>query len=192
MDLEKLLHEKHITRYRLSKKSGIPQSTIADICIGKTRIEKCSGDTLYRIAKALDMSMESLVQDECGVLEERVDFPLYRSSICHLVKDMGDVPFIMDVLSSGKVRDYYSLGWYPECFYLLAITDYLSRTNGIPVYTGYDEIRSHKLKKKIYPADVLLMDKLLNTDRNRKECLKKAIPEFLRFNIVESEIRDVD
>ena len=62
--LNDLLIEKKISKYRLAKESGIPQTTIADICSGKSRIEKCSADTIYKIAKALGVSMESLIEQE--------------------------------------------------------------------------------------------------------------------------------
>ena len=48
--INRLLEEKGITKYRLSKESGVPQTTIIDICSGKTRIVKCSAETYYRIA----------------------------------------------------------------------------------------------------------------------------------------------
>ena len=57
--LNDLLIEKKISKYRLAKESGIPQTTIADICSGKSRIEKCSADTIYKIAKALGVSMRA-------------------------------------------------------------------------------------------------------------------------------------
>ena len=44
------LKEQNITKYRLSKDSGVPQATINDICSGKAELEKCASGTLYRIA----------------------------------------------------------------------------------------------------------------------------------------------
>ena len=64
MYLNDLLTEKKMTKYRLAKESGIPQTTITDICSRKARIEKCSVDTIYKIAKVLDVSMESLIEQE--------------------------------------------------------------------------------------------------------------------------------
>ena len=61
MSINELLVQKNITKYRLWKESGVPQATISDICTGKTSIEKCSAETIYRIAKVLDVSMESLI-----------------------------------------------------------------------------------------------------------------------------------
>ena len=45
--------------YHLCKESGMPQATISDICSGKTSIEKCSAETIFRIARVLNVSMES-------------------------------------------------------------------------------------------------------------------------------------
>ena len=64
MAINKLMREAGVTKYRLSKLSGLPYMTINDICNGKTSIAKCSAMTLYRIAKALGVSMESLIESE--------------------------------------------------------------------------------------------------------------------------------
>ena len=50
-----------MTQYRLAMRAGIPHATLRDICSGKARIEKCSAETVYKIAKALDVPMELLV-----------------------------------------------------------------------------------------------------------------------------------
>ncbi|MBR1907217.1 MAG: helix-turn-helix transcriptional regulator [Clostridiales bacterium] len=52
---------KKISKYKLSKLSGVPQATINDICSGKTDLEKCSAGTLYRIAKVLDITVEDIL-----------------------------------------------------------------------------------------------------------------------------------
>ncbi len=193
MYLSELLEKKNMSRYRLSKESGVAQATIADICSGKARIEKCSADTLYRIAKTLGVTMESLIEEEmeAQMQHHRTSFEVYKSNVCHLVKEKGDIDFIMDILTNDEVRKLYERKWYAECFYLLAMTDYLSRENEIPLCTKYDDIRSGKMKEMLYPASVVLMDEVMKTDTNRKESLRKAIPEFLKFNIVEVEVRNV-
>lgn len=53
-----------MTKYKLAKESGVPNATLSDICSGKTRLGKCSSDTLYRLAKALGVSMEELIEQE--------------------------------------------------------------------------------------------------------------------------------
>lgn len=191
--MSELLEKKNMSRYRLSKESGVAQATIADICSGKARIEKCSADTLYRIAKTLGVTMESLIEEEMEVQAKhhRTSFDVYKSNVCHLVKDKGDIDFILDVLTSDEIRKLYERKWYAECFYLLAMTDYLSNENEIPICTKYNDIRSRKMTNMLYPASVILMDKAMKTDANRKESIRKAIPEFLKYNIVEVEVRNV-
>ncbi|MCC8163792.1 MAG: helix-turn-helix transcriptional regulator [Lachnospiraceae bacterium] len=194
MYLNELLAERKMSKYRLAKESGVPQTTIVDICSHKARIEKCSAETIYRIAKALNVSMESLVESEINVNKiqpKRPDFDLFKSNVCHLVKDKGDIDFIIDILSSDEIRTLYERRWYAESFYLLAMVDYLSRENDVPVCTNYNDIRSQRLKETIYPAGAVLSDMAMGTDKCRRECMKNAIPEFLHFNIVESEIRNV-
>lgn len=61
MSLQTLLDEKQMTRYQLSKLSGVPKTTINDICSGKSSIEKCTAKTLRQIATALECSMETIM-----------------------------------------------------------------------------------------------------------------------------------
>lgn len=126
-----------------------------------------------------------------NILHHRTSFEVFKSNICHLVKDMGDVDFLIDILEKNEVRKLYNRKWYPESLYLLAMIDYLSRENGIPVCTNYDDIRCQRLQETIYPTDILLCDEIMHTSRNKTESQEKAIPEFMRFNIVECNVRDV-
>lgn len=60
MMIDDLLRERNMTRYRLAVTAGIPHATLNDICSGKTRLEKCSAETVYKLANALGVSMELL------------------------------------------------------------------------------------------------------------------------------------
>ena len=194
MSLSELLEQKHISKYRLSKESGVPQATISDICTGKTKIQKCSAETIYRIAKALSVSMESLVEPvviEADEEKNRMSFDLFKSTVCHRLKALGDIEFIIALLESNQIRILFDKGWYPESLYLLAMLDYLSRENNVPICDEYDDIRCHKLHRMIFPTDVLLLSKLSHSDEPKQEAIRKSIPEFLQYNIVEGNIRDV-
>ena len=106
MSINELLEQKKISKYRLWKESGVPQATISDICTGKTRIEKCSAETLYRIATVLDVSMESLIAPAIQSADEerrRPSFEVFKSNTCHKVKDMGDIPFIIQLLKTNQI-----------------------------------------------------------------------------------------
>ena len=104
---------------------------------------------------------------------------------------MGDIPFVIDLLQSNQIRKLYEKKWYPEALYLLAMLDYLSRENSIPICKNYNDIRASKLEWRIYPSSVMILCKALHSDAPKEECIRLAIPEFLRFNIVESEVRNV-
>lgn len=194
MYLNDLLTERNISKYRLAKISGVPNTTVVDICSGKSQIEKCSAETVYRIATALNVSMESLIESQVSKHSNgfvRSTFNVYKSNVCHLLKSKGDIDFIIDTLETDEIRTLYNRRWYAEAFYLLAMIDYLSRLNDIPICSDYNDIRTCKLEEPIYPSGIMLLDYAANTDRHRKAAMAKAIPEFLKYNIVESEIRDV-
>lgn len=194
MSINELLEQKKISKYRLWKESGVPQATISDICTGKTKIEKCSAETIYRIATVLDVSMESLIAPAVRIADEarrRPAFEVFKSNTCHKVKDMGDIPFIIQLLRTNQIRELYERKWYPEALYLLAMLDYLSRENNVPICKNYNDIRNRKLQRPIYPSSVIILCKTMNSNAPKEECIRLAIPEFLRFNIVESEVRNV-
>lgn len=186
--INEVMKEKKITKYRLAKNSGIPYSTVNDICNGKTQIGNCTAETVYRLAKELKVPFDELMEYYC---EKRVSFELYKSSVCHSVKEMGDIKFIYTTLIQDDIRRYYKKKWYPESLYLLAMVDYLSRENDIPVCTDYDDIRSCKLSETIYPTGVLMASEVSENEEIKEKAYREAIPEFIRFNIVENEVRNV-
>ena len=63
MIIEDLLKKRGMTKYKLAVAAGIPHATLSDLCSGKTKLEKCSAETIYRLAKALGVSMELLTEN---------------------------------------------------------------------------------------------------------------------------------
>ncbi len=63
MIIDDLLIKRNLTKYRLAMQAGIPHATLNDICSGKTKLEKCSAETVYKLAKALRVPMEVLTED---------------------------------------------------------------------------------------------------------------------------------
>lgn len=61
MDLQTYLDTKNITKYRLAKISGVPKTTVIDICSGKSSLQKCSARTVWQLAKALGCTMEDMM-----------------------------------------------------------------------------------------------------------------------------------
>ena len=64
MDLNTILRQKDMTKYRLAQLSGIPKTTIADLCAGRSSLDRCSFRTIRLLARALDCSMEDLAELE--------------------------------------------------------------------------------------------------------------------------------
>jgi len=188
MYINDLMQMKSMTKYRLSKNSHIPYSTINDICSGKAKLDQCSAETIYKLAKEFGVSMEALLEP---IFMERISFELFKSNICHKVKESGDIDFIVDVLEKDDIRKYYKMKWYPESLYLLAMLDYISRLNHVPLCSRYNDLRQCKLNDTVYPASVLAACAVAKDNRLKEKSRHEAIPEFMRFNIVESEIRDV-
>ena len=80
---------------------------------------------------------------------------------------------------------------YPESLYLLAMVDYLSIENHIPLYKNYNDIRSGRLKNTLYPSSIIAKAVFMKDDSIKEKAKKESIPEFIRFNIVEAEVRNI-
>lgn len=65
-------------------------------------------------------------------MEKRCSFELFKSNVCHWLKEEGDIDFLIQVLESDLIRKYYNRKWYLESFYLLGMLDYISRINDVP------------------------------------------------------------
>jgi transcriptional regulator with XRE-family HTH domain len=194
MGINHLLVAKGLTKYRLSKDTGIAYATISDICSGKTLLANSSASTAYRIAKLLGISVEQLLETEImGRVygQKRSDFDVFKSNVCHRVKDIGDLKFIIEILGLNLIRKYFNMKWYPEALYLLAMVDYLSRENDLPLCTNYNDIRACKLSSVVYPSGIVMLSAATGDNRYKEESIREAIPEFLKFNIVENEVRNV-
>lgn len=120
----------------------------------------------------------------------RIDFELFKSNVCHRLKEKGDIDFIIDLLEKDEITEYYKRKWYSECLYLLAMLDYISRVNNVPICNRYEELRHLKLKDPLFPASILILANVNNDNTIKKKALAHSIPEFMRFNIVENDIRN--
>ena len=104
---------------------------------------------------------------------------------------LGDIDFIIEVLENDEITEYYNRGWYPECLYMLAMLDYLSRVNKIPLCNKYDFLRRFRLSETVYPTSIIIMALGRNGESIREQAISESIPEFIRFNIVENDVRDI-
>ena len=103
-------------------------------------------------------------------MEKRCNFELFKSNVCHRLKESGDIDFLIETLE--KVEE--------------------AQIEKEPVLSfEYDDLRQQRLQKLVYPAGVIVTANVLKNDQIKEEAVKNSIPEFLRHNIVESEVRNV-
>ena len=62
MLLSEQIKKCNLSLYKLSKISGLPQSTISDINTGKSKLLDCNGKTLLNLYKALKLTIEELLE----------------------------------------------------------------------------------------------------------------------------------
>lgn len=112
MNLQTALNERNISMYRLSKISGIPKTTIIDICAGRSSLEKCSAKTVQLIAKALNCTMEELLEPDFDTDGKPTDKSYLE---CNLPKFLEkSLSVYKDALEEERKGKYVSL---MDCYY---------------------------------------------------------------------------
>ncbi|MDD2402368.1 MAG: helix-turn-helix transcriptional regulator [Clostridia bacterium] len=61
MTINELLKEKGMSKYKLSKASGIPWATLSDICSGKTNLTRCNAQTLQKLSGTFGITIEDIL-----------------------------------------------------------------------------------------------------------------------------------
>ncbi len=188
MLLKDYVNRKNVSLYRISKDTQIPYTTLRDLYTEKTPLPKASGEVIYKISTYLNVPMEEMLTSYMRI---RPAFENFKSETCQKLKAMGDIPFIVELLESDRIHEYYNDEWFPEALYLLAMLDYLSRENNIPLCTDYDDLRKAKLAKPLFPASIVSLAEATGNNSYYTDAINSSIPEFLKYNIVENDIRNV-
>lgn len=118
MNLQEYIDSRNITKYHLSQISGVPKTTIIDICSGKSSLPKCSARTVQRLAKALDCTMEYIMSldtidtgydKETGLPKSKkyleCDLPPYLQESLENMKQSWEIE------DSGKRDLHWDLYW---------------------------------------------------------------------------------
>ena len=117
------------------------------------------------------------------------DFEVFKGNVYVRIQENGPLDFISKILVSNVIEEYWNDQNTLYAIYLLAMVDYLSKMNGVPLYSKYDYMRKYKLKDRIYPLSITISAKIDN--KSEEEYIDDAIPEFLKYNIVEGDIFNV-
>ena len=138
MNLQSALNERNISMYHLSKISGVPKTTVI---AGRSSLEKCSAKTVLLLAKALNCTMEELLEPDYDINGKPVDnsylecnLPLFLADSLSVYRDAlmkqqnGAVVTLMDCyycelqsdINSAEVNNIISSeqAWYLREKYL--------------------------------------------------------------------------
>lgn len=121
MSLQDYLDQHHISKYRLSKLSGVPMTTIIDIFSGKSDISRCAASTIQRLAHALNCTMEEIM-DMASPYDSETGLPKDGSYLelglpDFLQKSIAAMQVTWDLLDNGKE----SFTW--DCDYCVLQSD---------------------------------------------------------------------
>lgn len=191
--LKLLLNSNNVSLYKLEKTSGLSHATLNDLYNEKTNVEKCSSALIHDIATSLNMSMDKLYSiltyNDLSLLSFNDSFDLFKSNVCHELKEIDYKEFLKMHIINNTVPRYFDKNMKLEALYMLSLIDYLCMTYNLPLIKEYDVIRSYKLDKLYVPKSVYL---LLKTKRIKISSLyKESIPIFLEHNILEANIYDI-
>lgn len=187
MNFRSLLLKNNITGYALSKKSGIPYTTISDLLNNKTNIGNISLKNALSISEVLGVKVEELIKLEG---DRPIEFRYFRNNTLNELRRIGELAFVKKIIK-GKLIDYYHKNNEKDkALYLLALIDYLSIKNGEEIYKmRYNKYRKEKLDQTLMVGSNLFRYRSAEDAEN--DLGIKVIPEFKKYNIVEEDIYNV-
>lgn len=195
------IHDKmaslELSRAELARLSQTPDSTLRDILNGEAVLEHCQAATVCRLASALEMSVEELLRLEPlardmpmpskEALHEAMHLDRYlyiRDAILQLLNGIGAEDFIQAILREHFFEDFYAHREYAEALFLLGLMDYLCDCTGTERITRYAPYRGDMMETPVFPrrtsGHLYSMDEKL-------VLLHHAIPQLIKYNIVEAE-----
>jgi hypothetical protein len=147
---------------------------------------KCNAETLYKLSKVLGVSMEELLESELRKKSKADSFEDFRKEECRHLKAKGDIPYLIELLESGRIQKLYKARDYPSCYYLVAMADYLSSLHNVPLCKDYHDIRTKSLTTPIFPGNPGSLD-----EKKKSLLISKALPEFSHFALYEQDVRKI-
>ena len=97
MDIQARLNELNMTKYSLSKISGVPKTTVLDLCAGRSAVERCSAKTVQQLARALNCTMEDVMTFAPPCAYDEKGLPEDKSYL-----ECGLPPYLQDSLAQMK------------------------------------------------------------------------------------------
>lgn len=116
MNIQSMLQVRNMSMYRLSQISGVPKTTVIDICSGKSDIEGCTARTVMQLSRALGCSMEELMQIDNARYDRETGLPKDESYLekglpGYLQKSIAAMQASWKIVDSGKRDLHWDLVW---------------------------------------------------------------------------------
>lgn len=116
MNMQSMLQARNMSMYRLSQISGVPKTTVIDICSGKSDIEGCTARTVLQLSRALGCSMEELMQIDNARYDRETGLPKDESYLekglpGYLQKSIAAMQASWKIVDSGKRDLHWDLVW---------------------------------------------------------------------------------
>lgn len=116
MNIQSMLQVRNMSMYRLSQISGVPKTTVIDICSGKSDIEGCTARTVLQLSRALGCSMEELMQIDNVRYDRETGLPKDESYLekglpGYLQKSIAAMQASWKIVDSGKRDLHWDLYW---------------------------------------------------------------------------------
>ncbi|MBQ7656831.1 MAG: helix-turn-helix transcriptional regulator [Clostridia bacterium] len=116
MTMQSMLREKNMSMYRLSQISGVPKTTVIDICSGKSDIEGCTAKTVMQLSRALGCTMEELMQIENARYDRTTGLPkderyLEKGLSAYLQKSIAAMQASWAIIDGGGKDLHWDIYW---------------------------------------------------------------------------------
>ena len=116
MTMQSMLREKNMSMYRLSQISGVPKTTVIDICSGKSDIEGCTAKTVLQLSRALGCTMEELMQIDNARYDRTTGLPkderyLEKGLPAYLQKSIAAMQASWAIIDGGGKDLHWDIYW---------------------------------------------------------------------------------
>ena len=112
--LKEYLTKNKISMYALSKESGVPYSTLNDICNGKVTIENCKAGVVKRLSGVLHISMDefyeicSMQEESIRIEEYNIDAKVFvKAKRFHSLFEYNGKPVDIDICKVNETNKEY-------------------------------------------------------------------------------------
>ena len=178
-----------LSREKLFRTSGIPESTLRDILNSKTVLANCKAITISKLAKALHLPVESVLKLEpIGQKQATPDFEgvenfvFIRNNLLDILYGSSPSSFIRVAQTDKTAEWFFAHQRRAAALWLIGLMDYLCDRQGLPRMPQYDFYRRTAIR--VWDGHVLCPSWLLDDD---PQPMRHALPQFARFGIVETE-----